>query len=146
MARRSVQEIEAAGEMDAWALMIIGTREAVPRYAGDNELTWAVRVVLTDDPRRRAGQIDREQLVHAAVVHVLVWGFGRSAGEALKAHVEEMIGDGRERVHGAAWNCEASAAELIVAHAAEYLEIDVMDTEAKDRRVTARAKRRMRAG
>lgn len=98
-AKRTRAEIAAETKLDYCAVALIGMRQRVPRYPGDNEMCWPCRVVTTKDPKTVHKKPDAEQPIpgHDIVVLEVIWTVSEIHAKRLKDRlVALMLGESKE--------------------------------------------------
>ena len=92
-AKRTRAEIAAEAKLDYCAVALIGMRNRIPRYSGDNSPVWPVRVVVTKDPKSVHKKPDAEQPLpgHGIVVIELVWTVSDIHAKRLKDRLVALM-------------------------------------------------------
>lgn len=121
------------------AVVITGPPRRVPRYFGDNDGCWPVKVGITKNPRDYLRTEDRGW--QEVVLLACVWTNGLRYAERLKAAVERMIAAKSEPLRRSWHDLEPEIAELTLAFAAEQEGIEVFDWAERQRRLAAAVER-----
>lgn len=140
--RRSPHEAAAESGLDHWAVMVVGWPRRMPRHFGDNEGWWAVKTVVTRDPRayfagQDLGAVD-------VVVWAWVWTATRVRAERLRAAVVADIARDGQHLRRAWYDFDPAVAELTLRDAAERAGIEVFDHEEHLARIAAALEREVK--
>lgn len=140
--RRSPHEIEAESALDHWAVVVIGWPRRMPTHFGDNRGSWAIKVIVTRDPRSYFAGQDLGPL--EVVPWAALWTPARVWAERLRAAVVANIAQQGEHMRRAWYDFDPAVAELTVRSVAEREGIKVMSHEEHLARIAAAVEREVK--
>ena len=73
------------------AVFLVGYKEKVPRYFGDNEGAWPVRVASSQEIDKSLSRMDFEQPIHSLTVLGFVWCPTDIHAKRLKETLDEIL-------------------------------------------------------
>ena len=102
--RSSRSTLVVRKKLDFVAVCIVGYKDRVPRYSGDNELGRAVRAHTTRNPVGITAELQPEQPYHELACFGWVWCETERHAKRLKAELDvSLLGDGNENRLRYAW-------------------------------------------
>lgn len=137
--RRSRHEIDATAVLDHWAVVVLGWARRMPRHFGDNRGWWAIKAVVTKDPK---GYFSGQDLGAIEVVPwAALWTPARVWAERLRAALVAEIAREGEHMRRAWYDFDPAVAELTLRSVAERERIEVMSHEEHLARIAAAVER-----